>query len=255
MTRKLLAGFVPLLAVTALAATPIAAQAGPPELGRCVKVASGLGKYADAGCEKGEVKTKGTFEWFPGAIKNHFTSVEGKSVIETVGKIKIVCKADTDRGEYTGPKTDLETITFTGCKYAALGTTGTCQNGGAGEITTNLLTSVLGFIAKPTTVGVSLEGPGGIFAEFNCGPLHIVITGSVIAPIIPISKMTLKFKEIFKATVGLQNPEKFESEPKDTLLCEVFEGSSGTLILSEQCGFTSSDTVTNEELLEVNEVL
>jgi len=257
MNRKLFISLAPLLAIATFAVIPAVAQAAPPELGRCVKVVGGPGpKYKDAGCEKGVAPT-GKYEWYPGAIKNHFTSSEGKSRFETVGKLKIICTADTDTGEYTGPKTDVETIVFTGCTYAALGTKGSCENSGPGAITTNLLTSTLGFIKKPavTSVGVSLEGPGGIFAEFTCGPFRVVISGSVIARITPISKMTLKFKEKFAATVGKQKPENFEGEPKDTLLCNIYEASSGALIASEQCGFTSADTVTNEELLEVNEVL
>jgi hypothetical protein len=265
MRKRFLVGTATLLAVTASVAIPVAAQAAAPELGRCVKVAKGsAGRYKDPGCEKGEVTTKGLYEWMPGAIKNHFTSQEGASTFETVGssfKDTIKCAADTDTGEYTGAKTDLEIIVFTGCKATSLiGLKGlTCENGAPGEITTQVLTSTLGFIKQPatTSVGVSLEGPGGLFAEFRCGPLFVVISGSVIAPITPISKMTLKFKEKFKAAHGIQAPEHFEGAPKDTLLCKVYEstGPGGPLLTSEQCGFTSADTVTNEEPLEVNEVL
>ncbi len=248
VTQKHFAGLVGLLAVAAFAVMPVVAQAAPPELGRCVKVAAGSGKYAEPGCEKKVVGTKAIYEWEPGAIEPGFTSTEGKSTFETVGKLKITCTSDTDEGEYTGIKTDSEIITFVGCKYDSY----PCQNtSSAGEIVTEPLTSVLGFIKKPKEVGVSLEGPAGVFAEFKCGDWRVSINGSVIAKVTPISKMTLTFTEAFKATAGKQKPENFEGEPKDTLTC-TFEVNK--LVTSEQCGFTSKDTITNEEELEINEV-
>ncbi len=255
MNKRLSISLAPLLAITTLAVMPVVAQAAPPELGRCVKVSTGTtgNKYKDAGCEKGVVPT-GKYEWFPGAIKNHFKSKEGKSTLETVGGFTITCMKDTDNGEYTGPKTNRETIVFTGCKHGAM----PCQTtaSGPGEITTALLISVLGFIKAPNEVGMSLEPPTGEpFAQFACGGVGVVITGSVIAPITPISKMTKAFKENFKATAGKQEPENFELEPKDTLTCSLYEIFTGVLLSSEQCGFTSTDTVINEEKLEINEVL
>jgi hypothetical protein len=259
MNKRLFINLVPLLAASVLA-LPAAAQAAAPELGRCVKVTAGTGKYKDAGCEKGVVPN-GKYEWEPGtgsstgALKNKFTSKEGKSTLETVGGLKITCMSDTDKGEYTGPKTDTETIVFKGCKYGTV----PCQNSTTlgGTVTTTSLTSVIGFIKAPNEVGVSLEASaaGSPFAEFQCGSFTVVITGSVIAPVTPISKMTLKFKEDFKATGGKQEPESFEAEPKDTLNCARYESATGVLISSEQCGLTSADKVTNEELLEINEVL
>jgi len=239
------------LAIGAIAAA--SASAGPPELGRCVKVAKGaVGKYKDPGCEKGEVP-KGIYEWIPGVIKPKFTSSEGKSTFETVGKFKLTCTSDTDSGEYLPPKGDTETIVFKGCKLTGMigkeKISLPCSNGAPEEITTAKLNSVLGFIKAPTEVGVSLENPtGGPFAEFERGGVRVSITGSVIAKVTPISRMTITFKEMFVATKGLQKPEAFEKEPKDTLSCN-FLGKS------EQCGFTSADTVTNEELIEINEVL
>jgi hypothetical protein len=246
MGKKLLIGLVPLLAVGAVVVTPVVAQAAPPELGRCVK--SVAGKYRDSGCEKGEVLKGGKYEWLPGpGSMKKFKSTEGASKFQTQGTLDLDCTGATDEGEYTGPKTDVETITFTGCNSR-----GPCQNGASGEIKTKPLTSELGFITAPNHVGVSLEGPGGIFAEFECRGFKATISGSVIAPVTPISKMTLTFKEKFKSTKWLQKPENFESQPKDTLLCPEPKDFGAPI---EQCGFTSSDTVTNEEKLEINEVL
>ncbi len=240
------------IAASAIAAA--GAWAAPPEIGRCVKVAKGsVGKYKDAGCEKGEVAAKGTYEWIPGAIKPKFTSTEGKSTFETVGKFKLVCLSDTDSGEYLPPKGDVETITFQGCKATVqvekTKFTVACSNGAPEEVKTTVLSSVLGFIKAPTEVGVSLESATGApFAEFSCQGVAVSITGSVIAKVTPISKMTTTFTEKFTAKHGIQTPEAFEGQPKDTLTCSALEK-------TEPCGFTSTDKVTNEEKLEINEVL
>lgn len=233
------------------------ASAAAPEIGRCV--VQPKGNFKDAGCEKGEFPKQGKWEWLPGpGPKNKFISAEEKSTLQTVGNRKIVCTHDTDSGEYTGPKTDVETILFTGCKLTGLGVNVTCSSPGlaAGEITTNPLASELGFISKPTEVGMDLKPLfGSTFAEFECGGIRIVVEGSVIARMTPISKMTLIFKEKFKATAGIQKPEKFEGGPKDTLICTGFEDHTELVLFTEQCGFTSLGTITNEEKLEINEAV
>ncbi len=203
------------MAAAALAAG--AASAAAPELGRCVKKPVKPG-YKDAGCEKGLVAS-GAFEWLSGpGPKDKFTSTAGASKFESVGKIKMLCKSETDGGEYTSPKGDLETIVLQKCETRGSNfMKGPCQNGGPGEITTALLSTTLGFILAPGEVGVSLENPtGGPVAEFLCDSTTVKITGSVIAKITPISKMSLAFKELFKQAVGLQAPEAFELQPKDT---------------------------------------
>lgn len=254
MKRIWILGLFLVAALMTSAMAVASASAAPPSIGRCVKVAKGQGRYKDPGCEKGEV-TGGTYEWLPGVVKNKFTSTEGKSTFETVGKQKVVCKSDTDVGEYLPPKEDREVIVFTGCELIGVingkKVKFPCQSAAAppGVIETTVLRSLLGFIKAPTEVGVSLESLSGApFAEFECAGIRIAITGSVIARVTPISKMTLTFKEKFKATKGVQSPQNLEGEPKDTLTCAY-------LGKAEECGFTSTDTVTNEELIEINEVL
>jgi hypothetical protein len=222
----------------------------PPEfpgVGRCIKVVTkGTGSYKDAGCETAEVEN-GNYEWLPGAVKNKFTSTEGASFFEGKSGQKITCKASTDTGEYNGESEDHETMRFTGCETAGF----KCNSAGAaeGEIVTTLLKSVPGFIKRPKTVGVSLEGPSGIFAEFECagGAVKIVMRGSVISSITPVSKMTTTFKETFAEIKGVQKYQKCEGEPTDIL--ETSENGGPF----EQTGFSSIDTITNEEPLEMRE--
>lgn len=216
-----------------------------PGLGRCIKVLKGKGKFNDSGCEK-TIVGNGRFEWIGGgAIKNHFTSAEAVSTIETTKKTKVVCRSATDTGEYLGESEDREKMVFHECESGGL----KCHSAGAaeGELTTSELRSLYGFIKRPKSIGVSLEALSGAFMEFECAGLKMVIKGSVIAPITPISKMATKFTEKFAQAKGKQKPEKFEGEPKDTLECSIAGGPF------EQCGLRSTDTITNEEALEIRE--
>jgi hypothetical protein len=217
-----------------------------PGIGRCLKVASGTGDYNDAGCEKTEV-SNGKDEWYAGAVKNKFTSAEGQSTLEGPGgQLLVTCTGDTDVGEYNGESEDRETITFTGCSVSG-GTKCTTASEPAGTIKTAELRSLYGFIERPKDLGVSLEAVTGNFAEFACGSEAVVVRGSVIAPITPVSKMTTTFKEKFKGAKDRQDIQKFEGEPTDVLEVSVNGGAFG------EAAFTSTDTVTNEEPLEIRE--
>jgi hypothetical protein len=212
-----------------------------PGLGRCVK-AKGTGDEP-TGCEEGKEGVAGEDEWLAGAVKNKFTSKEGLSFFETPTGNYLPCKSDTDVGEYIGESEDLETITFKDCDVPGAECTNT-----AGGFETKLLRSLYGFIKRPEEVGVSLEpATGTTFAEFECeGMGKGSISGSVIAPITPLKTMTKTFTETFTGHAGVQTPESFEGEPKDTLTCVIPPSST-----PEPCSFKSTDKVTNEEKLEI----
>lgn len=231
-------------ALVVCAAAPALAQATV-ELGRCVKkpVAGGNG-FSAPGCTKLAFGAMAKYEWKSGAVKARFHSEEGLSTFETVKGTKVTCASDTDQGEYTGTATDTETITFNGCETSKL----PCESAGqpAGRIVTTTLTSTLGVISQAKKqVGLDLEGEKGVFAAFECAGLPIVITGSVIGPITPINKMTVTSTVKFAQAKGKQKPEKFEGQPKDVLGCDISGGGS------DQCAFTSTDVITNEEPLEI----
>ena len=212
-------------------------------LGRCVKATGGTGQYKDSSCETTEVG--GRFEWFPGAVKNKFTSREGVTELESASGQKIRCAGGSDAGEYVGTAEVLETITFTGCEGSGV----KCKQGvqPEGTVETALLRSVGGLIKQPADIGVSLESAsGGVFAEFMCSGVRIAINGSVIAPITPISRMTTIFTEKFDAAGSKQEPESFEGGPR-----EVLETSFGNPF--EDSVLRSTETITNEEKLEIKE--
>jgi hypothetical protein len=240
MSKKHYAGLASLLALAAFAAMPALAQAASPELGRCTKKAvTGGSGYANATCTTTTSGSTARYEWLPGpGPKRRFTSTEGASTFETVAKGKVTCKSDVDEGEYTDAKTDTETIVFSGCESSAVPCTSAGQ--AAGTIVTTALTSSLGVIDKAKKeVGVSLEGPSSVFAEFKCGASSQLITGSVIGKV-PVNKVQTGFTESFTQAKGKQKPEQFEGQSKDTLNC-------GEL----QCAFKSKDKVVNEEALEI----
>jgi hypothetical protein len=210
-----------------------------PGLGRCVKSKDG---HEGTGCEEGKEGEVGGEEWVAGAVKNKFTSKEGVSFLETPNEF-LACKSDTDVGEYIGESEDLETVTFRDCDVPGAECTNT-----PGGFETKLLRSLYGFIKRPEEVGVSLEpASGSTYAEFECEAMGKgSITGSVIAPITPVKTMTKTFTEAFTGSGGVQTPERFEGEPKNTLTCVIPPSST-----PEPCSFKSTDKVTNEEKLEI----
>src|SRR5271166_686420 len=89
-----------------------------------------------------------------------FTSTSGKSTLETVSKVKVACKSDSNAGEVTTPKSATMTITFKGCE-AKGGVLCNSPKGAAGEIITAGLIGTLGYTVNPEVkeVGLDLSSP------------------------------------------------------------------------------------------------
>jgi hypothetical protein len=225
-----------------------------PEIGRCVRVAGvATHRYATASCTtKSEGENTGKFEWEPGPGPNPgFTSTAEASVLETVGKTTLRCHASTATGEFTGPRTDVATITFTGCELG----TSLCQTPGAreGEVITNQLEGGIGYIsgggtAKPV-IGMRLApAAGSEFASVECSGVVVTVSGSLIGTVTGATdRMTLSTWLKFKAARGKQIPEQLEGGPTSVLRATA--GSEG-----EQAALVSSEANTNEEPIEVKAV-
>lgn len=171
-----------------------------------------------------------------------FESKSGKSILEA-SKEKIECTKDTNKGEITGPKTDVVVVTFEGCTTAS----GLVECGTKGTIKTNELESELGYInAANKEVGLSLKPKtsGGLFAEFECAGVKIKVKGSIIGKITPVNTLTSTFELVFKCVSGKQEIEKFEGGLTDVL--EVEKGGK----LEEGCE-TSTDTITTATAGEI----
>jgi len=183
----------------------------------------------------------------PGGIP--FTSTSGKSTLETVSKIKVTCKADTNHGELTGPKSLIITVTFTGCESKLI----LCNspNGLPGEIITPVLSGTIGYLVNPEVkeVGVDLFSPTGApVAEFLCGAaLRAVVSGSVIGKITPVNKLLVPPKHFtltFKQKKGKQAITHLFAEPMDVLMAS-FGGPP------EEAGLASTDQLSFVAPVEV----
>jgi len=222
-----------------------------PELGRCVKAANN-GGYTDSGCIEENLSHLGKFEWLPGAgAAKGFTGSSLGATLETVSKKRVKCAASHSSGEYTGPKSATESITFTGCQ----GPSGeACQSSGAGagEIQASGLGLSLGFIKdepKGTELILSVgwdASKSGAIVSGECGATKeaLQVNGSVIAPVSVIDKPVSAYALKYAQSGGKQLPEAFEEEPKDTLSAS-FGGGAG-----EQAGLKVGQKITNGEKLE-----
>ncbi|HTU79772.1 MAG TPA: hypothetical protein VMF09_13540 [Solirubrobacteraceae bacterium] len=244
------------------AATPeVKAQLGLPEIGRCVPAEStgegGLavydGAYENRGCTVEEGLGEGEYEWVSGpGAQRHFHGAGGKTTLEGVGGAQVSCRATSVSGEYTGAKTVSAVITLKGCVFASTKQKCESARAPAGQIVTNELTGTLGFIKdevaeSSSTVSVGLDlsdGSSLLSAECVGRPEALVLSGSAIAPIGKLDKMSSSFSADYKARAGLQEVEAFEEAPKDTLLATLGSG-------VERAGLTSSRTLVNEEPLEI----
>jgi hypothetical protein len=185
---------------------------------------------------------------FSAPFSKPFTSTSGASLLETVAKAKLVCKADTNVGEVTGPVTGMMTITFTGCslKKVPCNTLGSAP----GEIVTALLAFTVGYINKANKlVGMDLmSSTGKPFMEFVCGAgTRGLVVGSVVGRITPINvkvKPGKVFTLHFTQSKGVQKPVKLEGGPVDVL-----ETSFGGPFL--ESGLMSTDKVKFGEVVEL----
>ena len=221
-----------------------------PEIGRCVKQTGG--KYTNSVCTKLAAPGKvGKFDWEPGAVKNKFAGLGGAATLETVNKVKVTCKAEASSGEFTSAKTAGNVIVkFTGCEALEF----KCKSPGAaeGEIVVNPIAATLRWEnATKTKVAIDLVPQAGeVFVEFGCGPVPVVVKGSVMTNL-PANKVETVFEEKFTAKVGKQKPEYYFTSTGEKVQDVLFSKIGGSAPL-EQAGQTIINTQTDEEALEVN---
>jgi hypothetical protein len=242
----------------------VKAEALLPEIGRCTKVQPEKvgkeklfhGHYEAKDCVEENPQPPGSqngeYEWSPGTGPSSSFSVSlGKTTLESVGKTAVKCAGASGSGQYTGTKTATATLTFTGCQRTD--TKVPCQSTGAGsgEIVTSPLEGELGFIEDVfegetlnVSVGLDLKRSPTLLTA-DCAGSALSVSGSVIAPIGAVNKMTSSFSLQYKATAGKQVPEGFEEKPKDTL-AGTFSGGS-----PEQAGLSASGKLANGEKLEI----
>jgi hypothetical protein len=240
----------------------VKAELALPVIGHCVKEPAekenGMtvyhGLYVNSGCTFEIPSRQGKYEWVPGPGTGKAFTTEGKTAtLETIAKAKVKCLESHGSGEYTGTKTATFSTTFTGCELTS--TKEACQSSGqgSGTVVANGLQGELGFVEdkivesnQAVVLGWDLmHEPTVISAECGVAKEALTVTGSVVAPLSAINKMLPSYTLKLKASGGLQLPEGFEEEAKDTLSATI--GSIGP----EQAGLTSAIKVNNSEKLEI----
>ncbi len=188
----------------------------------------------------GAVSASAALPEFSGPFGKTFTSKSGPSRLRAVGGKRVLCAADTNVGEVSGPKTGVVTVTFTGCAMKKV----PCNSPGAsaGEIVSPTFAMKVGYINKSKkTVGIDLTEPGGAtFLLFSCAPgTRVAVIGSVIGRITPVNQLvtpSATFTLSFIQIGGIQKVQKLEGEPVDTLETS-FNGPF------ETAGFGSQDQI------------
>lgn len=219
-----------------------------PEVGRCVATTGGI--YQNSACTT-KATGSGKYEWQPWPFtKAGFALTNGTATFKTaISKTTISCAENTVTGEYTGLQTATLGIAFSECKVLGpFGGQCTGEKAPPGEIISSPLEAEFGLIdgsTSPPSVGwwshpVSGEG----FLSFQCGGTNTSVTGSVIAAMTPVNKMSGSFKLNFSGSGGAQKPESFEGGEKRFLTLE-------TTLATETVGLTMADSIANERLLEI----
>jgi hypothetical protein len=230
----------------------VKAQAALPEIGRCeLAETPDHGGYTDKACTEEVSSHTGKYEWVAGAAKPQFTAKGGAMTLTGATGAGVACKNSSIAGEYTGPKSLTASVTFKGCKSIA--SKEACQSDGAasGEILASDLTGGLGFIQDQQTesgllVSVGVDLGDGMPRNVQCDGVseELQVSGSVIAPISAIDKMSKTFTLAYTASAGKQSPEEFEGASNDTLTATLGSG-------PEQAGLSTTERITNGESLEV----
>ncbi len=144
--------------------------------------------------------------------KTPFKSKSGKSTLETKSGEKVSCTGDTNTGEITGPKTDVATVTFTGC--SAFGILKCSTTGAkAGEIILKAISKLVYISKAAHEAGLDLELEKELTIECTSSE-KLKVRGSTIGVLTPVGepaheKLTLTFAQSSK---GVQKPTEYENE-------------------------------------------
>jgi hypothetical protein len=189
---------------------------------------------------------------------NHFTFAmkAATATLESVSGAKFLCEGGTGSGEIATAKEVANVVLkFTDCvspDAAECKTEGDAHN----EITTHALSGVIGVAKEAETplrdkIAEELHGTGAeqIVAEFACGPIRVILKGSVLHRVKADTKAT-SIVENFTATREKQDPANFANGEQ-----HILEGK-----IAEEFGFQQfgiSVTLINqlEEGIEINTVV
>jgi len=257
-----------LVAVFAMGALAAGSASAKPEIGRCVAVSPGTGKYTDANCTvKAKPVGTGDHNFVKGLVKRNFKATTGEAFLEGASGIKVVCSSSVATGtiEAKGKGAEKVSSTYSGCGIPAFGLVCNTPGKSTGTITTFLLKGKLGYInkkTKPKQVGQELHPETGTkFAEFECTSAVFISVheghekggNCIINHQFPINTMSLTGTSEYKtkeAKPGVQDPQHFENlkPPICNLESEKnHEGEAG----QERSSQNQTSTIETEELAEL----
>jgi hypothetical protein len=238
-----------------------------PEIGTCV-LGGGAAEYRGKKCTIAEPPA-GKYNWRsgPGAKPKFAGPVTPPVELIPAGNAsaKVTCTSGEIAGEYTGPKNmKITKLLLFGCQ-----SNGTqCENkvgSTTGEMSTEELEGVLGFISHPTKLKVGWDlkpASGSNLAKFECGASETggkslgdgiprELQGSAIGKVAQIDRMASEFVLSFELKKGAQLPEHFEGGVKDTLTTILGEKLPGTGKTPYKTTFLAKAQLKGTEQLEV----
>ncbi len=185
--------------------------------------------------------------------KKAFTGTSGVSTIETKAGNKLICTADTGKGEAGGLSTGTVKITLTGCE----GFGGKCHSAGSaeGEVVLSGSYTLVFVSGAKDEVGWLLEVKEAATIECAKGAQKLKVRGSAIGPTTPIDEEVVppkKFTVAFSQAKGVQAPTEYQNEKGVKVKATLeMEGSGAKVFAFEQAGISSTEELTFEETAEI----
>lgn len=150
-------------------------------------------------------------------VKKEFWGTTGEAVLKTAAPHKVACTAGLSIGETNGPEKVAKLgLWFIGCKETVSGASchSTVPEGSEGEIITQSLSGVLGYLkmAAPVKAGLLLNPGEGPITKIQCGALEGEVRGSVIGEVKPLNTQQNTWEDVFSEVAEAQQWTKFEGE-------------------------------------------
>lgn len=239
---------------------------GLPELGRCVKVATGTGNFSYSNCITVDKDGHdGNYEWKPGPGENGtFKAQLNSIVVETVSRAKISCALGFLTGQFTnGKELKVTETVLEGCTNVH--TNKACFSSPLEKgkiVSTQTLVGTIGFIPNPTNpgspyVGTDLKAESELLPllSFTCGEEtlggeSVALEDSVIGKFSKPNTMLTERGLIYSQKRGHQKPEAFEGGVKDTITETVTPLSNPLAKTSEQAGLAAGGPFLTGEAIE-----
>jgi hypothetical protein len=161
------------------------------------------------------------------------------------GKGALHSPSNTGGGEFTNGTEGTATSSFIGVELESTGLKCTTSGQAAGTVKTDVLKETMGWIKKPTEVGVEFKANVGTeLAKFNCGGVaEFVVTGSVLGQVSPLNESSLTSQLNLRPNAGKteNEPNKWEADAETHVLKSSVNGGTPTSSYQQQENVTVSN--------------